>query len=194
MFRRKSPKNKERTPASYVYLHNRAVNRYRQSSRILLWGGILNFAGLGIGVSQHFINQSTTKIPFYLCFGISDFLFTLTQNHIEDWVFWTLVISLTLILSSLAALLGVLASQGKKKYLIISVISYFIDWIFVFLAMFIAGETIEGFLFNSGIHAVITFFLVVALYQYRQVLEIEKRFEKPNKIVNGGQNNGANES
>ena len=26
------------------------------------------------------------------------------------------------------------------------------------------------------------------------VLEIEKRFEKPNKTVNGGQNNGANES
>ena len=54
---------------------------------------------------------------------------------------------------------------------------YLADWIFTFLAFFLAGETVIGLMINAGIHVVVSFFLIMALYQYYNVLNIEKRFK-----------------
>ena len=54
---------------------------------------------------------------------------------------------------------------------------YFLDWVFVFLAFFLAGETTIGLMINGGIHVVATFFVIMAVYQYYNVLNIEKRFK-----------------
>ena len=54
---------------------------------------------------------------------------------------------------------------------------YLADWIMAFLAFFVAGESWIGLLINAGIHVIVSFFLVVALYQYYNVINIEKRFK-----------------
>ena len=54
---------------------------------------------------------------------------------------------------------------------------YFLDWIFVLLAFFVAGESTIGLMINAGIHVVATFFIIMAVYQYYNVINIEKRFK-----------------
>lgn len=172
--RKKDPKSRP----SYVTLHNNAVLRFQKSSRIFIWAGIVNFVGLIIGNIQ-FATGNIETPPFYFCFGISDFAFSLLYYSGMSLVpLYVIAYVVSFILTGGAVALGVFSSQAKKKALFAEVIIYFVDWVFVLLAFFLAGETWIGLLFNGGIHAIITFFLVIAIYEYYNVFNIEKRFEK----------------
>ncbi len=172
-------KKKGRKTASYVTLHNNAVTRFQKASRIFIWAGVVNFIGLIIGHIQ-FATGAVENPPFYFCFGIGNFLFNILYYSGLDIV-WVYLIAyfLSAALTGVAVLIGVFSSQAKKPFIYASVISYLVDWVFVLLAFFVAGETWTGLLFNGGIHAIITFFLVIAIYEYYNVFNIEKRFVKP---------------
>lgn len=176
MFKRKKGPKK----ASYVNLHNAAVVRFQKSSRIFIWAAVINFLGLIIGHVQ-FLSGNTKSVPFYFCYGVSNF--TLNMFLFEAKMDLTVVIILAyvfaFILSLVTAWMGVMASQAKKKFLFACIGFYFVDWIFVLLTFFVANETWSGLLFNGGIHVIITFFLIMALYSYYQVINLEKRFVKP---------------
>ena len=176
---------REKRKPSYVTLHNNAVVRFQKSSRIFIWAGVVNFVGLIIGNIQY-ATGNLADPPFYFCFGIANFGLNLIYFKTELPIVWLYVIAyaIALLLTAGAVLLGVFSSQAKKKFLYASVIVYFVDWIFVLLAFFLAGESWMGLLFNGGIHAIITFFLVIAIYEYHNVLNIEKRFEKPKQENN----------
>lgn len=164
-------------PASYVDLHNRAVINYRRSCRTFIWVGIVGVLGLMVGIIQHYI-QGYDSVPFYYCFGICDFLLTLFMNLGMNIVwFWIVAAILVISTAAGAILLGVFSSYGKKWVLFTMIGYYFVDWIFSFLAFFVAGETIVGLMINAGIHVVVSFFLIMALYQYYNVINIEKRFK-----------------
>ena len=175
MFKR----NKEKRKASYVELHNKAVIRFQKSSRIFIWAGVVNFVGLIIGHIQY-ATAAVANPPFYFCFGVSNFGFNLLHYSGLNIV-WVYVIAyiVSALLTGGAVLLGVFGSQAKKKILYATAIIYLVDWVFVLLAFFLANETWTGLLFNGGLHAIISFFLVIAIYEYHNVLNIEKRFVKP---------------
>ena len=170
---------RKRGPISYVDTHNKAVINYRRACKAFIWVGVVNFVGLLIGVIQFYIQKSNNVVPFYYCFGISDFLFNLLNKTVTMPIalFWVMVAVITISLSAGAAILGLFASQGKKVFLFTMVGVYFLDWIFVLLAFFIAGESTIGLMINAGIHVVATFFIIMAVYQYYNVINIEKRFK-----------------
>ena len=171
--------------ASYVDLHNNAVIRYRRACRTFIWAGIANFIGVIIGVIQHYTIQGESENPvsYWLCFGTGEFLYTLFEHMRLDInmlaLYWVLVGLITTALTVGATLLGLFSSQGKKKVLIAMVIAYGVDWIFTFLKSFIFYERdgIVGLLVSVGVHVIVSFFLIMALYQYTNVLNIEKRFK-----------------
>ena len=174
-------------------MHNAAVTKFQKSSRIFIWAGVVNFIGLIIANVQ-MVAGKTEQMPFYFCFGVSNYLFNVLHYYTEiptAW-FYVIVYGLSLLLSAGAILLGVKCSQPSKKALFACVSIYFVDWIFVLLAFFLAKETWVGLLFNGGIHAIITFFLVFALYEYYNVFNIEKQFEKPKKEEIIEENNRVN--
>ena len=170
---------RKRGPISYVDTHNKAVINYRRACKAFIWVGVVNFVGLLIGVIQFYIQKSNNVVPFYYCFGISDFLFNLLNKTVTMPIalFWVMVAVITISLSAGAAILGLFASQGKKVFLFTMVGVYFLDWIFVLLAFFISGESTIGLMINAGIHVVATFFIIMAVYQYYNVINIEKRFK-----------------
>lgn len=170
---------RKRGPVSYVDTHNKAVINYRRACKAFIWVGVVNFVGLLIGVIQFYIQKSNNVVPFYYCFGISDFLFNLLNKTVTMPIalFWVMVAIITISLSAGAAILGLFASQGKKVFLFTMVGVYFLDWIFVLLAFFVAGESTIGLMINAGIHVVATFFIIMAVYQYYNVINIEKRFK-----------------
>ena len=176
---KKKPK-KQRAPRSYVSMHNAAVSRFQKSSRIFIWAGVLNFVGLIIA-NVRLVAENSGQMPFYFCFGILNYFFNVLHYYtsIPTVWFYIIVYASALLLSAGAVLLGVKASQPSKKALYACMGIYFVDWIFVFLAFFLANETWIGLLFNGGIHAIITFFLIFAVYEYFNVFNIEKMFEKP---------------
>ena len=173
--------------ASYVDLHNNAVIRFRRASRTFMWAGIVNFVGLIIGVIQYYtqdpLAQSESVVPFYFCFGTCEFLFTwfetFNMNVNLPVLFWILVGVITLATTAGAVLLGLFTAQGKKKLLITMAAVYGFDWVMVFLKNFLFYERdgLMGLLINVGIHVIISFFIIIAVYQYYNVLNIEKRFK-----------------
>ncbi|MCR5505481.1 MAG: hypothetical protein K6F07_00580 [Bacilli bacterium] len=177
-------KKKERRPRSYVAMHNAAVTRFQKASRIFIWAGVLNFVGLIIA-NIRFVSGDTEQMPFYFCFGISNYLFNVLHYYtsISQVWFYIIVYALSVLLSAGAVYLGVKSSQPSKKALLTCAALYLVDWIFVFLAFFLAKETWIGLLFNGGIHAIISFFLIFAIYEYYNVFNIEKQFIKPKPEV-----------
>ena len=171
-------KNRGNRQVSYIDAHNTAVIRYQRACRSFIWVGIINFVGLLVGIIQYF-SQSIEWMPFYLCFGICDFTFSLLFPimGVKSIGFWFIVFGLSILTTSGAVLLSVFSAQGKKKVLFAMLIAYLVDWIMVFLAHFVAGEDLLGLMINAGIHVVASFFLILALYQYYSVLNVEKRFK-----------------
>ena len=174
-----------RKEASYVDLHNNAVIRYRRACRTFIWAGVANFLGVIVGAVQHYTLEGGTETPvsYWLCFGIGEFLFTLFEHlglktNIVA-LYWVLVGLIALALTAGATLLGLFSSQGKKKVLIAMVIAYGVDWIFTFLKAFIffSRDGLIGLLISAGVHVIISFFLIMALYKYGNVINIEKRFK-----------------
>ena len=167
---------KNRT-ASYVDLHNNAVIKYRRYCRTFIWVGIIGVLGLMVGIIQYFL-QGFDTIPFYYCFGICDFFLTLfVVLEMNTVLFWILTALLVISTAAGAVLLGVFSSYGKKWVLFTMLGCYLGDWIFTFLAFFVAGESVIGLMINAGMHIVVSFFLIMALYQYYNVINIEKRFK-----------------
>ena len=162
---------------SYVDSHNSAVIKYRRYCRSFIWVGIINFLGLIVGIIQHYF-YGFENIPFYYCFGINDFLFNLLNISGIHVVFFWIIAGLILIATTAGAvLLGVYSSYGKKKILFTLLGVYLIDWIFTFLTYFLITADLIGLMIDAGIHVVASFFLVLALYHYYKVINIEKHFK-----------------
>ena len=167
---------------SYVDTHNNAVIRYRRACRTFIWAGVVNFVGPLIGIAQHYTQESQANqpIPFYFCFGIGEFLFAWFESfNMNIVLFWILVALITLALTVGAVLLGLYSSMGKKKILITMVALYGADWLLLMLKniLFFSRDGMIGLLFNLGIHIIISFFVIVAVYQFYNVINIEKRFK-----------------
>ena len=163
--------------ASYVEMHNAAVVKYRRYCRSFIWVGVINFLGLIVGIIQYY-NMDFESVPTYYCFGVSDFFFTLlSTTSMHAALFWSIVFVFSLAMTAGAVLLGVYSSYGKRAFLYAMLGCYLGDWIFCILTYTILVNNVTGLMINAGIHVVASFFLIMALYYYYKVINIEKRFK-----------------
>ena len=167
---------KEKKKLSYVDAHNNAVTKYRRACKAFIWVGVVNFVGLLVGVIQFYLQESADSVPFYYCFGICEFLYSILDGRIPTAAFWVIVSIFTTATTAGAVLLGLFSSHGKKKLLFLMISIYFVDWIFVLLAYFLVTGNVIGLMINAGIHVVATFFLVLAVFEYYNVINIEKTY------------------
>ena len=170
---------REKKKLSYVDAHNNAVTKYRRACKAFIWVGVVNFVGLLVGIIQFYIQGSADSVPFYYCFGISEFLFSFMQGRVPTALFWVIVTIFTTATTAGAVLLGLFSSHGKKKLLFTMVSIYFVDWVFVLLAYFLVTGNVIGLMINAGIHVVATFFIILAVFEYYNVINIEKTYGRP---------------
>ena len=170
---------REKKKLSYVDAHNNAVTKYRRACKAFIWVGVVNFVGLLVGIIQFYIQGSADSVPFYYCFGISEFLFSFMQERVPTALFWVIVAIFTTATTAGAVLLGLFSSHGKKKLLFTMVSIYFVDWVFVLLAYFLVTGNVIGLMINAGIHVVATFFIILAVFEYYNVINIEKTYGRP---------------
>lgn len=171
---------KNRQPISYVDAHNNAVTKYRRACKAFIWVGVVNFVGLLIGVIQYYAQGSAETVPFYYCFGLCDFLFNLLARvqglHVA--LFWAIVGVITTATTVGAVLLGLFSAQGKKVLLFTIAGIYLADWIFALLAFFVVTNDTIGLMIDAGIHVVASFFIILAIFEYYNVINIEKTYNK----------------
>lgn len=185
---------KEKKPLTYVEAHNKAFWAFHKSSRILIWAGILNVAGLLISLIQttdasilpvYFIEPSYlasrlvhTSYNFSLGFSTGSFIFRLLEGvdmHIAGFI--ALVIVIAVIFSTISIVFGVFASQGKKWALFTGFGLYLADMAMI-VACYALGEPSVYLWIMIGIHVVILAFLSVAVFQYYNLHTIEKVYNK----------------
>ena len=169
---------------SYVDLHNNAVIRFRRASRTFMWAGIVSFVGLLISIVQFYTQdpaaQVDANVPFYFCFGTCELLFVWFESfNMPIVLFWILVAVITTATTAGSVLLALFTSQGKKKLLITMMAVYGFDWVMVMLKniFFFERDGMVGLFVSIGVHLIISFFIVLATYEYYNVINIEKRFK-----------------
>lgn len=169
---------KKKEPLSYKEEHNRTLERFRKSSRLLIWVGALNVISLLVSIIQFVIDGET--LYFYFCFGSNDLIFR-SLMHVPDILnkfialYFVIIVIIALATSAGAILLGVFASQGKKKPLFGSLIFYAIDTLLIIPCAFV-GESYISILLMSVIHVAILFIIIFAVYEYYKIIEIAKRY------------------
>ena len=171
-------KSINKRPLTYEEEHNKAYDRFKKSSRLLIWVGALNVISLLISIINYFTIQK--NLYFYFCFGFNDLIFqslALIPNFFNNMtILYFIVIVLIALLSSAGAiLLSVFASQGKKKYIFGSIIFYLIDTLMIIPCAFL-GESYISILLMSVLHIVILSILIVSIYEYYKIIEIAKRY------------------
>ena len=116
--KRKEKAKKE--PLSYKEVHNKALDRFKKSSRLLIWVGALNVISLLVSIIQYASGESA--LFFYFCFGLNDLIFQALANIPGFFTNYTVLYFVTIVIIAIltttgSTLLGVFASQGKKKFL-----------------------------------------------------------------------------
>lgn len=175
-------KARKKKKLTYVEAHNQAVNRYKKSARILIWASIFSVLALLIGVIQLYSDAGkSSTLPTYFCYGAVELAFFLfaTYSSMSPLGYIFIVVGISFVISVGMILLSVEASQGKRNPLIISVGLYFIDWIIVIVTGILFKPS--TFLLTAGFHVIFSAILVIAIYEYFNVLNIEKQYKENNQ-------------
>ena len=189
----KKKARKEKRPLTYKEEHNKTLDRFRKSSRLLIWVGAFNVISLLVAIIQY--ASGTGSLFFYFCFGCNDLLFQAIAripnffiNH--TILYFVIIVIIALITTAGAVLLGVFASQGKKKFLFGSLIFYMLDTLCIIPCAFL-GETYISILSMSVLHVAILSIIVIAVYEYYKIINIAKKHGiLKEKEESGGEQNG----
>ncbi|MDY0177972.1 MAG: hypothetical protein GX807_01185 [Erysipelotrichia bacterium] len=189
---------KQKKPLTYVEAHNKAYWAFHKSSRILLWAGILNIAGLLIGLIQAYAEPiyiadyiegsilftalgGKTTLNFSLGFAMSAFfsrLIELAALPIAGFI--VLIVIISIIFSALGVFLGVFSAQGKKWALFTGFGFYLLDTAFI-VGCYLIGEPVSFLWIFIGVHFIVLGFLCVAIFQYYHLHTIEKVYHSAEK-------------
>lgn len=189
---------KQKKKLTYVEAHNKAYWAFHKSSRILLWAGVLNIAGLLIGLIQAYVEPiyivdfidgsilftalgGQTTLNFSLGFAMSAFFSRLIElAGLPLGGFIALIVIIALLFSALAVFLGVFSSQGKKWALFTGFGFYLLDTVFV-IGCYLLGEPITFLWIFIGIHFIVLGFICLAVFQYYNLHTIEKIYHPGNE-------------
>ena len=169
-------KKKDKTKLTYQEEHNKAYNAFKKASRIGIWAGVLCVIGLLTAIAQQ---SQIGMFNLFLCFGSVDFIICLfLSNSLLTATPWFYILSflIAISVSALFILLSVFASQGKKIPLILMVILYFIDMIFIIPMGLMGLESTGNLWLSIGVHTVIIVFMFIALYEYFNIIKIAQKY------------------
>ena len=169
---------KKKAPSTYQEAHNKAFSRYKKSSQILIWSGVINFFGLIVAIIQLNTTATHSFNPF-LCYSSNILVFRLSMlipglSEI-NFLWYLLVIAVSLITSVGMILLGVYAQQGKKIHLFTGVSLYVLD-LFLTIPLIFIEDSYTNLWLIAGIHVIILVFLIVAIYEYFNIIKIAVKY------------------
>lgn len=180
----KNKKNKQ--PITYSQAHNKAVKMYQKTSIFMMWAGLLNVFAIIIGVIQLGTNSVVEKLSyswptsgFALNFSIQIFINSLLIKTFDLLLADFLMILIALIIGALFTFLGVYASKGRIKILIIGTSLYALDFIAMFFIYVYSGVPFiwTNYAFTLATHVVVLIAMIIAIIEYYNVIHIEKVFK-----------------
>ncbi|HBF68343.1 MAG TPA: hypothetical protein DDW20_03375 [Firmicutes bacterium] len=182
---------KQKQPITYQQAHNKAVKMYQKTSIFLMWAGLLNIFAIIIGAIQlgtnSIIENLSFKWPtsgFALNFTLQIFLNCLILKSCDLLLANFLMILIAIVLGAGFACLGVFASKGRIKILLIGTGLYALDFIAMFFVYIYSGvpSIWTNYAFTLACHVVVLVGMIIAIVEYYNVLHIEKVFKGDNKI------------
>ena len=174
---------------TYHEAHNRAVRTYQKTSIFLFWAGVVNVFAIIIGVIQNaagslFDNELSYLWPrsgFSMCLSIQIYLNKLLLENLPSLlaVADILIILIGLVLGGLFAFIGFMASKGKRLYLFGGTALYALDFGAMFIVYHLADvkSNWTNYAFTLVVHALVLGALAIAIWQYYNVIHIEKAFK-----------------
>lgn len=165
---------KSKPQLTYVEAHNKAVRLYRKTVIFLMWTGIISILATVIGVFR-----SESGYGMSLAFNV--FINGLLVNlNMPDYATYLSIFAVSIATGALFAALGFFAQQGKKVFLFIGLGLYLADFGAVF---FVYGANWSTtYAFTIATHLVIVAALIIAVFEYYQVLTIERVYRGSDQI------------
>ncbi|MFA5442808.1 MAG: hypothetical protein WCX85_00765 [Bacilli bacterium] len=160
-------KNNKPQP-TYAKLHNKAVRLYRKTAIFLLWAGVISILATVIGI---FRSQAGYGMSLAINVYINRLIATIS---LPDYAYFLIIFAISIATGALLAVLGFFAQQGKKTFLFVGAALYLADFAVVFLVYGANWDT--TYAFTIATHLVILGALLIAIYEYFNVIAIEKRF------------------
>lgn len=170
---------KSKKPLTYEEAHNKAFSKYRKSSQILVWAGVLNVIGLIVAFIQ--LNNEPYVFNPFLCFASNNLIIRLLMSiqSMEKLNFlWYIISTIVAIASGTGMIIcGVFAQQGKRVPLFLGFSLYIID-MFCIIPLNFVGESTSNLWLIAGIHVIIIAFLAIAVYEYFNIIKIALKYNK----------------
>lgn len=184
---------KTKRQISYHEAHNRAVKTYQKTSIFLFWAGVVNVFAIIIGVIQNAAGSVLDNTLAYLwprsgfamCFSLQIYLNKLLLTNISIVaVVDILIILIALVLGALFAFIGFMASKGRRLYLFLGAGLYTLDFGAMFIVYHLGAipSNWTNYAFSLAVHALVLGALAIAIWQYYNVIHIEKVFKGENAL------------
>ncbi|NCA97206.1 MAG: hypothetical protein EOM77_03390 [Bacteroidia bacterium] len=151
---------------TYTEAHNKAVRLYRRTSIFLLWAGVVSVLATLIGVLR-----SESGYGMSLAFNIF-ILRWIASLSLPDYAQYIIFFAFSIASGAIFAVLGYFAQQGKKVFLFVGLGLYMADFVAVFLVYGAIWST--TYALTIGTHLFILGALIIAVFEYYQVITIEK--------------------
>lgn len=171
---------KEKRVQTYSERHNKAVRLYQKSSLFLMWAGIVNALAsilgvFGVGTSID-AEGNLVDYRYSMCLSVNRMINVALENSgLDQWVFSLIIVLLSLAFGALFSLFGYLASIGKRTYLLVGGGLYALDFVLFFYAFLATNWT--TYAFGLATHAVIFIAIGIAIFEYFNVLSIERHYK-----------------
>lgn len=182
---------RQKKPITYHEAHNKAVKMYQKTSIFLMWAGLLNIFAIIIGTIQLGTNSVIENISFKwptsgfaLNFTLQIFINSLLLKSCDLLLADFLMILIALILGAGFTFLGIFASKGRIKILLLGTVLYALDFVAMFFVYVYSGipSIWTNYAFTLAAHVVVLVGMIIAIVEYYNVLHIEKVFKGDNKI------------
>lgn len=195
----------KRRAMNYLNAHNRAVRMYQRSSIFILWAGIVNVFAALIGVIQNATNNafgglsySWPRSGFALCLTAQIAINNLLLKSMSEVGADLLIMLISVVLGGAFAVLGFLASRGRKWLLFLGTGLIALDFgAMFFVYAYLAPYVWTNYAFTLAIHVLVLLACVFAIFEFYNVIHIEKVFrgdkvtsmeeEKESEVIASGE-------
>lgn len=157
---------------TYADLHNKAVRLYRKTAIFLMWAGVVSILATIIAIFR-------SEAGYGMSLAVNIFLNRLIEAlELPSFATYLIIFALSIATGALFAVLGFFAQQGKKVFLFVGAGLYLVDFAAVFLVYGANWDT--TYAFTIATHLVILGALAIAIFEYFNVIAIERRFRGSN--------------
>jgi hypothetical protein len=166
---------KNKPQLTYAEQHNKAVRLYRKTALFLMWAGVISILATIIAIFR-----SEAGYGMSLAFNV--FINRLIFDfNLPDYATYLSIFAVSIATGAAFTALGFFAKQGKKIFLFVGTGLYLADFVAVFL---VYGTNLDTtYAFTIATHLVILGALIIAIYEYYNVIAIERRFHGQSNAI-----------